>query len=121
MNNADAPECSVFDGGAGMQHDRTRALSAAQARPRERIFSSSLLCSARAGSMRPSKGKSRREQEITEDTYIHAIRPVSPLGTHHTLMTIGEETDDCTSSVATGFVYAAGVGAQGLTPPDGVA
>lgn len=61
------------------------------------------------------------KQPITEDTYIHAIRPVAPLGTHHTLMTIGDPDDDCTSSVATGFVYAAGVGTQGLTLPDGVA
>jgi hypothetical protein len=61
------------------------------------------------------------KQMITEDTYIHAIRPVAPLGTHHTLMTIGDEKDNCTSSVATGFVYAAGVGTQGLTLPDGVA
>lgn len=61
------------------------------------------------------------KQMITEDTYIHSIRPVAPLGTHHTLMTIGEPTDNCTSSVATGFVYAAGVGTEGLTLPDGVA
>jgi hypothetical protein len=61
------------------------------------------------------------KQMITEDTYIHAIRPVAPLGTHHTLMTIGDPNDDCISSVATGFVYAAGIGTQGLTLPDGVA
>ncbi|HEX3595258.1 MAG TPA: hypothetical protein VHU80_09160 [Polyangiaceae bacterium] len=61
------------------------------------------------------------KKAITEDTYIHAIRPVNPLGTHHTLVTIGDANDDCRTSVPTGFVYAAGLGSQGLVLPDGVA
>ncbi len=61
------------------------------------------------------------KKPITEDTYISAIRPVHPPGSHHTLLTIGDETDDCRSSVPTGFIYAAGVGSQGLTLPKGVA
>jgi hypothetical protein len=61
------------------------------------------------------------KQAITEDTYISAIRPVHPPGSHHTLLTIGDESDDCRTSVPTGFVYAAGVGSQGLVLPKGVA
>jgi hypothetical protein len=61
------------------------------------------------------------KKAITEDMYISAIRPVHPPGSHHTLLTIGDATDDCRSSVPTGFVYAAGLGSQGLTLPKGVA
>jgi hypothetical protein len=61
------------------------------------------------------------KKSITEDMYIHAIRPIHPPGSHHTLLTIGSESDDCRSSVAGGFVYAAGVGSQGLVLPEGVA
>src|SRR5437899_198941 len=40
------------------------------------------------------------KKPITEDVYIHAIRPVHPLGTHHTLLTVGDENDQCITSVA---------------------
>jgi hypothetical protein len=56
---------------------------------------------------------------LTEDVYISAIRPVHPLGTHHTILTMGE--GDCTAAVVNGLVYAAAVGTQGLTLPPGVA
>src|ERR1043165_3363524 len=59
------------------------------------------------------------KKPITEDMYIHAIRPVHPLGTHHTLLTIGDEMDNCTTAVISGFVYAAGVGSEGLALPKG--
>jgi hypothetical protein len=61
------------------------------------------------------------KKEITEDMYISAIRPIHPPGSHHTLLTIGDASDDCRSSVPGGFIYAAGVGSQGLTMPEGVA
>ena len=61
------------------------------------------------------------KQPITEDIYVHAIRPVHPPGTHHTLLTIGDASDNCTTAVVSGFVYAAGVGSEGLTLPEGVA
>jgi hypothetical protein len=61
------------------------------------------------------------KKALTEDVYVHAIRPVHPPGTHHTLLTIGDESDNCTTAVAQGFIYAAGVGSEGLTLPDGVA
>ena len=61
------------------------------------------------------------KKPITEDMYISAIRPVHPLGTHHTLLTVGDESDNCTTAVISGFVYAAGVGSEGLVLPKGVA
>jgi hypothetical protein len=61
------------------------------------------------------------KKEITEDMYISAIRPIHPPGSHHTLLTLGDASDDCRSSVPGGFLYAAGVGSQGLTLPKGVA
>jgi len=61
------------------------------------------------------------KKAITEDMYISAIRPVHPPGSHHTLLTIGDASDDCRSSVPGGFVYAAGVGSQGLVMLKGVA
>jgi hypothetical protein len=61
------------------------------------------------------------KQPITKDTYITAIRPVHPPGTHHTLLTVGDENDNCTTAVLSGFIYAAGVGSEGLVLPKGVA
>lgn len=61
-------------------------------------------------------------QDITEDTYISAIRPVHPLGTHHTLLTASDAAADCNFSVVSNtLIYGAGVGSEGLTLPDGVA
>jgi hypothetical protein len=60
--------------------------------------------------------------QMTEDTYISAIRPVAPEGTHHTLLTMGDAQSDCTVAAATtGILYAAGLGSPGLTLPKGVA
>jgi hypothetical protein len=61
------------------------------------------------------------KKPLTEDVYVHAIRPVHPLGTHHTLLTVGDENDQCTTAVIAGFIYAAGVGSEGITLPPGVA
>src|SRR5579871_347320 len=61
------------------------------------------------------------KKPLTEDVYVHAIRPVGPPGTHHTLLTIGDESDICLNSVADGFIYAAGVGSEGIVLPPGVA
>jgi hypothetical protein len=58
---------------------------------------------------------------IEEDTWITAIRPISPFGTHHTLLTLGDEKSDCTTAVVNGLLYAAGVGSEGLELPPGVA
>ncbi len=61
------------------------------------------------------------QKPLTEDVYIHAIRPVRPPGTHHTLLTVGTDQQECITAVASGFVYAAGLGSEGLVLPDGVA
>lgn len=58
--------------------------------------------------------------KLEEDIWVTAIRPVHPFGTHHTLLTLGDETSECTTAVANGLLYAAGVGSEGLTLPPGV-
>jgi len=60
------------------------------------------------------------------DTYIQAIRPVAPVGTHHTVLMLGapdgsDGTTDCTSSLTKPAIYASGVGTQPLELPAGVA
>ena len=61
---------------------------------------------------------------ITEDTYIGAIRSLSPSGTHHTTLDVqnGDGSDDPGSpcNVEFGKLYAAGVGTGALDLPDGV-
>ncbi|HVU00980.1 MAG TPA: hypothetical protein VHE30_04480 [Polyangiaceae bacterium] len=71
----------------------------------------------------PGEEKTRYcvKKELTEDLYVKAIRPIHPKGTHHTLLTLGDGTIDCTTAVAQGLIYAAGVGSEGLTLPEGVA
>ena len=61
------------------------------------------------------------KKQLTEDVYLRAIRPVHPKGTHHTIVTLGDGTEDCTAAVASGLVYAAGLGSNGVELPDGVA
>jgi hypothetical protein len=62
------------------------------------------------------------QQTLDEDVYVSAIRPVHPLGTHHTLVTLGDGSTSCTSSlISNGIIYAAGVGSKGLELPPGVA
>jgi hypothetical protein len=60
-------------------------------------------------------------KQLTQDVYIHAIRPVQPPGTHHTVLTISKDTNDCISSVIAGAVYVSAVGSNGIVMPDGVA
>jgi hypothetical protein len=60
------------------------------------------------------------------DTYIQAIRPVAPVGTHHTVLMLGDPdgadgTTDCTSALMKPAIYASGVGTQLLELPAGVA
>jgi hypothetical protein len=62
------------------------------------------------------------EAVLTEDIYVSAIRPVHPQGTHHTLLAIGDAEDGrCNANVASGLIYAAGVGSDGIQLPPGVA
>lgn len=65
-------------------------------------------------------------QTVTADTYVAAIRPVSPTGTHHSVLMVGtKDADDgvveCDSSLTKPAIYASGVGTQELDLPDGVA
>lgn len=60
------------------------------------------------------------------DTYLQAIRPVAPLGTHHTVLMLGapdgpDGITDCTSALVKPAIYASGVGTQPLELPAGVA
>jgi hypothetical protein len=60
--------------------------------------------------------------QVTEDTYVSAIRPIHPPGTHHTVVTLGDANSTCgQGAVLGGMVYAAGIGSPGLTLPPGVA
>jgi hypothetical protein len=62
------------------------------------------------------------KQTLTEDVYVSAIRPISPPGTHHSLLSMGEDpAADCTDSVVDGLIYAAAAGTEGLELPPGVA
>ena len=61
------------------------------------------------------------KHKLEEDVYVTAIRPIHPFGTHHTLITLGDEKTECTTAVANGLLYAAGVGSEGLELPPGVA
>jgi hypothetical protein len=61
------------------------------------------------------------KHKLEEDVWVTAIRPIHPFGTHHTLITLGDEKTECTTAVANGLLYAAGVGSEGLTLPPGVA
>jgi hypothetical protein len=62
----------------------------------------------------------------TSDLYIRSIRPVAPLGTHHTVLMIGapdgpDGTVDCTSALVKPAIFASGVGTDTLDLPAGVA
>jgi Copper type II ascorbate-dependent monooxygenase, C-terminal domain len=60
---------------------------------------------------------------IEEDTFISAIRPVHPPGTHHTTLSITPDQTPCTTAAvfSDGILYAAGVGTEALRMPEGVA
>lgn len=53
---------------------------------------------------------------VAEDTAIAAIRPLSPVGTHHTLLAKGEA-----GLTSTNIIYASGVGTSELLFPPGTA
>ncbi len=53
------------------------------------------------------------QRALTEDIYITAIRPIAPLGTHHTLLSIGSAMDG-------NVIYASGVGTNEIIFPEGV-
>jgi hypothetical protein len=61
---------------------------------------------------------------LTEDVYAGALRPMAPLGTHHTTVSIGNPTapDDESFPCGPEFgdFWASGVGTQELVLPDGV-
>lgn len=62
----------------------------------------------------------------TADTWITAIHPIAPLGTHHTVLMVGPpDAPDgdvaCDSSLVKPSIYASGVGTEALVLPDGVA
>ncbi len=63
---------------------------------------------------------------VTSDVWISAIRPVAPLGTHHTVLMLGapdgpDGITDCSSSLVKPAIYASGVGTLALEMPTGVA
>ncbi|HSD87061.1 MAG TPA: hypothetical protein VLB44_06085 [Kofleriaceae bacterium] len=63
---------------------------------------------------------------VQADTYISAISPVAPLGTHHTVLMVGpadgpDGTTECTSALTKPAIYGSGVGTDALQFPDGIA
>jgi hypothetical protein len=63
---------------------------------------------------------------VPEDMYIHAIRPIAPEGTHHTVLTVGASQPDgtfpCSASTnGQNMVYGSGVNTEARTFPEGVA
>ncbi len=64
---------------------------------------------------------------ITEDVYIKAFKPISPLGTHHTVLTVYDgSTPDSTYKCSAGengqsMIYGSGVGSPQFDFPPGVA
>jgi hypothetical protein len=64
----------------------------------------------------------------TTDLWISGLRPIAPLGTHHTVLAFGDPdgpdgTTTCGQTFALGstVLYASGVGTEALELPDGVA
>lgn len=61
---------------------------------------------------------------LAEDIYISAMRPVHPVGTHHTTVSLVPDDGNATCSGSTfgpGLIYAAGLGTGELRMPKGVA
>ena len=62
---------------------------------------------------------------MTQDVYSHALRPIAPLGTHHTVIAIddpsGPDNPSFPCSPEFGAFWASGYGTGPLTLPDGVA
>ena len=63
------------------------------------------------------------DKMLTEDVYISAIRPIHPLGTHHTTLSVSASATACSTLevLQSGIIYAAGVGTEVLRMPPGVA
>lgn len=59
---------------------------------------------------------------ITETIYVKAIRPISPPGTHHTLVGLASGSDGgaCQGGLDGSYIYASGVGVTELVFPEGV-
>nr|HEX4313542.1 hypothetical protein [Kofleriaceae bacterium] len=63
---------------------------------------------------------------VSSDIYVKSIRPISPLGTHHSVLmlashpTVPDGTTTCTSMLTDPAIYASGVGTVDLDFPDGV-
>jgi len=63
---------------------------------------------------------------VTQDTYVKAIRPVAPVGTHHAVLMLGpggqvaDGTTECDSSLTEPAIYASGVGTEEIDFPDGI-
>ena len=62
---------------------------------------------------------------MTQDVYSHAMRPIAPLGTHHTVIDLqppeGPDNPGFPCGPEFGAFWASGYGTQPLTLPDGVA
>jgi hypothetical protein len=63
---------------------------------------------------------------VNSDIYVKSIRPIAPIGTHHTVLMLGDPDAmdgnvECSSSLIKPAIYASGVGTQQLDFPDGVA
>jgi hypothetical protein len=62
----------------------------------------------------------------TTDTWITAIHPLAPLGTHHTVLMLGppdgpDGNVECDSALVKPSIYASGVGTDALVLPEGIA
>lgn len=64
---------------------------------------------------------------VPEDMYVHAFRPIAPLGTHHTVLTLADPSApegvfDCSAGTnGENMIYGSGVGTNEETLPEGVA
>lgn len=78
-------------------------------------------------SLQPGGEDSRWCKKVTveEDTYVTAIRPVHPLGTHHTTLSLADDPNGTVTCEGVGLgpnlIYAAGIGSGELALPPGVA
>ncbi len=57
---------------------------------------------------------------LTEDTYVGAIRPIAPVGTHHTLLMLDRSDSTPCDGGTKAIIYASGVGTGELRMPAGV-
>jgi Copper type II ascorbate-dependent monooxygenase, C-terminal domain len=62
----------------------------------------------------------RAARTLDQDLYVRAIRPLAPLGTHHTLLGVVTPTGGEPGTTPDGLIYASGVGTDALYMPAGV-